>query len=53
MDRDLEKIEIRSEKIRNIMSEEPPFVIRYGTVIISIILLISAVCIYIFMASSN
>ncbi|KWW28108.1 MAG: Uncharacterized protein AUK64_1865 [bacterium P201] len=39
MAKDLENIGIRSDKIRNIMGEEPPIVIRYGTVIIAVLLL--------------
>ena len=33
MAKDLENIGIRSDKVRNIMGEEPPIVIRYGTTI--------------------
>ena len=39
MAKDLENIGIRSDKIRNIMGEEPMVVIRYGTVIIAVLLL--------------
>lgn len=48
MAKDLENIEIRSDKVRNIMGEEPPLVIRCGTIIISLILLISVVFTYLF-----
>lgn len=43
MAKDLEKIEIHSDKVRNIMGEEPPIVIRYGTSIIAVLLLTMAI----------
>ena len=43
---DLEKIYIRSEKVRSIMSEEPPIFIRYGTMFIAIFLLIIFLVVY-------
>jgi hypothetical protein len=43
MAKDLENIGIRSDKVRNIMGEEPPIVIRYGTTIIAALLLSVAV----------
>lgn len=46
MDKDLEKIETRSKKVRNIMDEKPPLFIRYGTVIISIFLLVIAIALW-------
>jgi len=46
MAKDLEKIGIRSEKVRNIMIEEPPLLVRYGTVIIATLLLIVVVITY-------
>lgn len=36
---DIEQLELRSEKVRNIIKEKPPIVIRYGTTIIAAILL--------------
>ncbi len=36
---DLEKKEIRSDKVRKIMVEKPPFLIRYGTAIIAALVL--------------
>lgn len=38
MTKDMEKKNIRSDKVRNIMMEKPPLLIRYGTVIIAVIL---------------
>ena len=35
---DLEKKDIRSDKVRKIIGEEPPLIIRYGNIIISIVL---------------
>ena len=35
MAKDMEKKNIRSDKVRNIMMEKPPLLIRYGTVIIA------------------
>ena len=52
MAKDMEKKNIRSDKVRNIMMEKPPLLIRYGTVIIAVILLAAiiidfvAVCLY-------
>ena len=46
MDKDLEQKEIRSNKVRSIMAEEPPFVIRNGTFIIAIILFVITWAIY-------
>lgn len=43
MAEDLEKIGIRSNKIRNIMLKKPPIVIRYGTVFIVTLLLAMAI----------
>lgn len=48
MNAHLENMEIRSDKVRIIMGEEPPLVIRCGTIIISLILLISVVFTYLF-----
>lgn len=38
MAKDLEKKDIRSDKVRNIMVEKPPVLIRYGTAIIATLL---------------
>lgn len=46
MNKDLEKIEIRSQKVRDVMNEEPPFLIRQGTTIITLLLLLSISFIY-------
>ncbi len=46
MDKDLEKIETRSKKVRDIMVEKPPFFIRYGTVMIAVLLFVVALVIY-------
>lgn len=43
MAKDWEKKVIRSDKVRKIMAEEPPVVIRYGTAIIAALLLSLAV----------
>ena len=40
-------IELRSEKVRNIIGNEMPFLIRYGISIITVILVIIAVCIWV------
>lgn len=42
----LEKIEIRSKKVRDIMHEEPPIAIRFGTALLCILLLILAIIAY-------
>ena len=46
--KDIEKIEIRSEKVRRIINEKPPFLIRHGTTILIIILMIIAVAVYVY-----
>ena len=38
MSKDLQKKDIRSDKVRNIMMEKPPVLIRYGTAIIATLL---------------
>jgi hypothetical protein len=38
MAKDFEKKDIRSDKVRNIMMEKPPVLIRYGTAIIATLL---------------
>lgn len=40
-------IELRSEKVRNIIGNEMPFFIRYGISIITVILVVIAVCTWI------
>lgn len=37
---DFEKKDIRSDKVRKIMVEKPPVLIRYGTTIITVLLLV-------------
>lgn len=44
---DLEKIRLRSKKVRNIISEEPPWFIRYGTMVIASLLTIITIFIYV------
>ena len=39
-----EEIELRSEKVRNLLGEIPPSIIRWGTVIIVAIFLILVIC---------
>ena len=46
MAKDMEKKNIRSDKVRNIMMEKPPLLIRYGTVIIAVILLAAIIIAY-------
>lgn len=46
MAKDLEKIEIRSDKVRNIMMEKPPLLIRYSTAIIAVILFVAIIIAY-------
>ena len=45
--KDIEKIEIRSEKVRRIINEKPPFLIRHGPTILIIILVIIMAAAYI------
>lgn len=37
---DVEKIETRSKKVRDIMAEQPPFIVCHGTTMIAILLLV-------------
>ena len=46
MAKDMEKKNIHSDKVRNIMMEKPPLLIRYGTVIIAVILLAAIIIAY-------
>ena len=39
-------IELRSEKVRNIIGNEMPFFVRYGISIITVILTLLAVCVW-------
>lgn len=39
-------IELRSEKVRNIIGNEMPFFIRYGITIITVVLAMMAICIW-------
>lgn len=41
-----ERIELRSDNTRRFINEEPPFVIRYGTIVIILLLLILAYIAY-------
>lgn len=41
-----ERIELRSDKTRRFIDEEPPFIIRYGTIVIILLLLILALTAY-------
>lgn len=43
MSKDLQKKDIHSNKVRNIMLEKPPVLIRYGMVIIAFLLFALAV----------
>ena len=43
MDKDLEKLETRSKKVREIMAEKPPFIVCHGTTMIAMLLLIVAI----------
>ena len=50
MAKDFEKKDIRSDKVRNIMMEKPPVLIRYGTAIIATLLVaVAFVAFYIIM----
>jgi hypothetical protein len=42
-----DKIELRSEKVRNIIGRMPPFLIRVGNTILIVILIILAIAVYI------
>jgi hypothetical protein len=43
MDKDVEKIGMRSEKVRRIMSEEPPWWINYGIYIVVVVLVLMVI----------
>ena len=40
-------IELRSEKVRNIIGNEMPLLVRYGITIITVVLALLAACIWI------
>jgi hypothetical protein len=42
-----DRIELRSEKVRNIMGEMPPFLIRWGNTVLIVIFLLLAVAGYV------
>jgi hypothetical protein len=42
-----DKIELRSEKVRNIIGQMPPFLIRWGNTILLVILLMLAIVVYV------
>lgn len=44
-----DKIELRSEKVRNLIGQMPPFLIRWGNTILFIILLLLAIAAYFYM----
>ncbi len=44
-----DKIELRSEKVRNLIGQMPPFLIRWGNTILFIILLLLALAAYFYM----
>ncbi len=48
MNNDFEKTELRSEKIRKIINEAPPWLIRYGTTVIAFLLLFVIMYLYYF-----
>ncbi|MBP3777072.1 MAG: hypothetical protein J6I37_08805 [Prevotella sp.] len=35
-----ERIELRSEKVRNVIRQKPPFLVRWGTLIVLVVFLI-------------
>lgn len=41
-----EKIELRSEKVRNLIGQMPPFLIRWGTAIVVVIVLLLALAVW-------
>ena len=43
-----DKIELRSEKVRNIIGEEAPFFVRYGITVVFVVLLFVALVAYFF-----
>ena len=45
-EKDLDNIELRSEKVRNVIGKVPPRLVSLGTVIITVIVLALAVAFY-------
>ena len=45
-EKDLDNIELRSEKVRNVIGKVPPRLVSLGTVIITVIVLVLAVAFY-------
>ena len=45
-ERESDNIELRSEKVRNIIGEVPPLIVRVGTVVITIAIIALAVVFY-------
>ena len=43
---DLEKIETRSKRVRDIMAEQPPFIVCHGTTILAILILVVAMAMW-------
>jgi hypothetical protein len=48
-----DKIELRSEKVRNIIGQIPPFIIRWGNTILFIILIILSIAVYVIKRKFN
>lgn len=46
-ERESDNIELRSEKVRRIIGEVPPLIVRVGTVVITIAIIVLAVVFYI------
>ena len=44
-----ERIELRSEKVRNVIRQKPPFLVRWGTLIVLIVLLLLCYMAYSYM----
>ncbi len=45
-ERESDNIELRSEKVRRIIGEVPPLIVRIGTVVITIAIIVLAVVFY-------
>ncbi|MDR1896122.1 MAG: hypothetical protein LBR10_04940 [Prevotellaceae bacterium] len=43
-----DKIELRSEKVRNIIGQMPPFLIRWGNTILLVILIVLVIAVYVY-----
>jgi hypothetical protein len=46
-EKESDNIELRSEKVRHIIGEVPPLIVRAGTVVITIAIIVLAVVFYI------